>query len=346
MKIITGREREARLIRQANRAAAVGRLMLGQCDSWHAFLEADSIVLEDLPRRKLKSGSADVKARLTSEIRRFCAQNFVSMNETDLSNLYESVKAFRGLELSLFEFEERFSKINPKVLHGCPRHLTVCISLWGLQFKFPEEQISKDILKGLEMAKNALSILKHHEVKTHPQLTNMRNKLTELIQEKSFSIRAVVTSCFNLVEAYLNGLAWDYVQTHGTEELSMRKKKLLEDTSLASTRDKIIKYPDIITGKPLWQETDKEVEIFINIIKPFRDSLMHPSPFLAPAQFGGYDKLRLFYRIDYNTALDAATLLASLLKRIHMHVYGPENEIPTWLMEFQNTIQSNERITE
>ena len=79
------------------------------------------------------------------------------------------------------------------------------------------------------MAKNALSILKHHEVKTHPQLTNMRNKLTELIQEKSFSIRAVVTSCFNLVEAYLNGLAWDYVQTHGTEELSMRKKKLLEE---------------------------------------------------------------------------------------------------------------------
>lgn len=44
----TGREREAEIIRQANRAAAVGRLMLGELNPWQEFLQADVTDLEGL----------------------------------------------------------------------------------------------------------------------------------------------------------------------------------------------------------------------------------------------------------------------------------------------------------
>jgi hypothetical protein len=97
MSLISGREREARQIRQANRAAAVGRLMLGEFDNWHAFLQADAIDLENLPHRRLKAGRADVKTRLSTEIKNFCSRNFQGMSETKLSRLYEEIKAFRGL---------------------------------------------------------------------------------------------------------------------------------------------------------------------------------------------------------------------------------------------------------
>ncbi|MBT3322260.1 MAG: hypothetical protein HN392_08235 [Anaerolineae bacterium] len=69
---LSGREREANLIRRANRAAAVGRLMLGEFYSWNQFLEADSVDLVSLPRRMLKSGLRDIKARLSQEIGAFC----------------------------------------------------------------------------------------------------------------------------------------------------------------------------------------------------------------------------------------------------------------------------------
>lgn len=343
MKIVTGREKEVRLIRQANRAAAMGRLMLGRFNSWQDFLMADMIDLDGLPRRKLKTGSADVKARLTSEIKRFCSKNFKGMDEVKLSRLYERVKELRGLELSLLEFEKEFSCLNPQVLHGCPRHLTVCISLWGLQLQYPEDQLSRDVLKGLAMAKTAVAGLKQYESQQHAQLTGAREKISEFIQERNFAVRAVVTSCFNLLESYLNGISWDYMQSCDLLELSITKKKLLEDTSSANLRDKLIRYPEIITNKKLWDDTDPDVHNFLKVVKPFRDSLVHPSPFPAPEKFGGYDKLRKFYNLDFDTALETARLLGRLLKRIHSHIDNKICDLPRWLMDFNRALGEMER---
>ncbi|WP_420643807.1 hypothetical protein [Candidatus Leptofilum sp.] len=131
MPRLSGREREAKMIRQANRAASVGRLMLGQFNTWQEFLKADVLDLENLPRRQLKSGKTDVKRRLSPEIKGFCSRNFRGMTKSKLSLLYEDIKAFRGLEIPLKEFEKNYARVNRKVLKGNPAHLTVSISLWG-----------------------------------------------------------------------------------------------------------------------------------------------------------------------------------------------------------------------
>jgi len=54
MDIVFGRKKEARKIRQSNRAAAVGRLLLGDLNDWQDYLQADVVNLENLPRRQLK----------------------------------------------------------------------------------------------------------------------------------------------------------------------------------------------------------------------------------------------------------------------------------------------------
>lgn len=48
---------------------------------------------------------------------------------------------------------------------------------------------------------------------------------------------------------------------------------------------------------------------------PFRDSLVHPSPFEAPQRFGGHDKLCAVYRVDVDTLFPAASLAVSRCSR-------------------------------
>lgn len=337
--ILRARDREAQRIRQANRAAAVGRLLLGQCNDWHDFLMADITELTSLPRRSLRSGIVDVKTRLDAEIKKFCKKNFLSMDVRKLSLLYERVKAFRGIDIPLHEFEKDFSSINPSVLKGCPRHLTVCISLWGLQFKFPEELLSKDLLRCLHMAQQSGAFLREHETQPHAQIAKLRIQIADHIGQREMSVRAAISNCFNLIEAYLNGIAWDYMQTSTDDALSNRTRKLLEDNPSATIRDKLIKYPEKITGNSLWSDDDPDIKQFLETVKPFRDSIMHPSPFMAPQQFGGYDKLRYFYGADYNTAVSSAVLLVKLMKRIHSHISASSPAFPTWLSDLDANLQ-------
>ena len=96
-KSTSGRVREVARIRQANKACAAGRLLLGEVRSWEEFLEADTLDLASLPRRQLKAGSRDVAQVLASEIARFCRRNFDGMTEARLAELYDLVKAGRGI---------------------------------------------------------------------------------------------------------------------------------------------------------------------------------------------------------------------------------------------------------
>lgn len=339
-KLSSGREREAKLIHQANRAAAVGRLMLGELNTWQQFLKADTIDLISLPRRNLKAALVDVRERLSKEIKSFCSQNFWEMDERKLSLLYEEIKAYQGIEIPLPEFEERFSPIRREVLKGNPAHATVCISLWGLQFRFPEDELAKDLTTALHLISEAHTNLNGYKTKPHLELEKDRQEISLSMRKRMFAARSAVLCCFNLLEAYLNGLAWDYMQTCDTSSLSNRKRKLLEDTTSVSIRDKLSKYPEIITGRKLWKEPDEEFDEFVDILKPYRDSLVHPSPFLAPERLGGYDKLRLFYRVDNDTALATVSLLVRIIQRIHKHIQQDGVAVLAWVCDLESEVKS------
>jgi len=326
----SGRDKEASMIRQANRAAAVGRLMLGEIHHWAEFLGADQIDLTALPRRQLKSGKADIKRRLSAELEKFCGKNFNGMTQQRLSVMYEDIKAFRGMEMPLLEFESRFAPVRKEVLKGNPAHLTVSVSLWGLQFRLPEDELTNDIIEAADLGANAQERLRCFESSTQTELLRNRAKIGSLSRQKMFAARSGVIACFNLMEAYLNGIAWDYLRTAEMAVLSNRSKKLLEDSTSASIREKLHKYPEIIAGTSPWSKDDTDLVQFLEVVKPFRDSLVHPSPFAAPEKFGGYDKLRLLYRTDKETADLAVSTTAKLVMRIHKHI-KPKAPSPPWL---------------
>lgn len=212
---------------------------------------------------------------------------------------------------------------------GFPTHCTVVFSLWGLQIKFPEDILSKDIYEAINTAHEAYAERLKHRLDR-----SKKDEFAKLERKCDHAARSCILSCFNLIEAYLNGIAWDFAQDDDAlASLSNRKQKLISDTGHVALRNKILKYPTIVSGQPLWDETADAVAAFLDVFKPFRDSLVHPSPFSAPEKFGGYDKLKKLYLFGYAQAHIGVKIIADLIVQIHRHINGETEGHPVWLDE-------------
>lgn len=328
---LTGREKEAILIKKAQVESAVGQLFLGKFNKWDDFFDGITIDLLNLPRKKLKSGSRDVKSRLSKETKKFFEKNFNNSSFEKIHSLCHEIAKNHGFEIPLKEFEDKYFSIRTNVLKGTPRHATVAISLWGLNFQFPEDEFVKDITQSINLLETVSKELANFKTSDFGDIRDKQKQVSDLCRTKNFCCRSCILSCFNLVEAYLNGIAWEYVENNPClEGLSKTKEKLIKDTSQASLRDKIVKYPNIISGRSLWEENHPHVKKFLGINKPFRDSLVHPSPFSVPEKFGGYDKLKILYRLDLKEAKETVETTFSIISKIHTHLHQAP-DIPQWL---------------
>jgi len=335
----SGRDREAARILKANKAVAVVRLMGGLLKDWHEFFEPSTADLQSLPRRNLKSGHADVKKRLSKELDKFCNKNFLNMTEDSLAKLYDDVSGHRGLEMPLLKFEEKYAAILPRRRADIPRHSTVVISLWGLQYQYPEDELAKDLREAIIVATSSSAKLEKLKKISHAEALKKKDEVARLVSKENFSSRSAILCCFNLIEAYLNGLAWKFSQDDSNlSALSQKKRNLILDTGKTTLRAKIIKYPEIISGTALWTENDEPVKSFLEIFKPFRDSLVHPSPFDAPEKFGGYDKLRKIYDVKKGTAVEIVRTATRMILDINMHLIG-QDVPPIWLKEIINEVR-------
>lgn len=142
-----------------------------------------------------------------------------------------------------------------------------------------------------------------------------------------------VLSCFNLIEAYVNGLAWDYVQTHNLSQLSKDNQNVLTESERpVNIIDKLIKIPRLVKeveSSPLHQ-TREPLKSFIEVVKPYRDAIVHASPFAAPEKFGGYDKLSKLYELNLATVRQSVDIVLALIASIHHFVSGDGNS-PHWI---------------
>ena len=326
---LKGRNKEATLIRNANLACATGRLLLGEIASWQDFLETDKIDYAKLPRKQLKSGKYDIQTNLQHRIDVFCKSNFPKMTRAKLVSLYKELKAHRGLEIPYLEFCEKYSPINRFYEKGYPEHSTVCISLWGLQYRFPEHDFSNDMVIAIEQLNKAKEKLDNYRGLEHNQLSKNKIKLAGLIRKKESAKRQVMQTAFSLLECFLNGLSWSYYQKENKLKLSKRKTNTLKDTSNVTLRDKIRKYPMIIFGEEI---AENSCRFILDEAKQFRDSLMHPSPFSAPEKFGGYDKLEKLYNLDTETVSKTVFGIIEIIEKIES-MKGGRPPVPIWLPE-------------
>ena len=122
-----------------------------------------------------------------------------------------------------------------------------------------------------------------------------------------------------------------YMKTTGVSGLSENQRKLLEGDQ-ASILDKLVKIPKIVKGAdsgPLSKE-ESPLSEFRDIIKPYRDSVVHASPYSAPERFGGYDKLSRIYDLEHDVVRKAVDLSFQVVGIIHRFL-GGEKEYPEWV---------------
>lgn len=327
----SGREREAREIVKYQRAAEVGRLMLGELRGPMEWFFYDQYI--DKPRRELQDRRNAIRAYLRSEVEKFCKANFEGVKPEDLAGLYEPLYA-RGSSwrLPLTEFVQLLGQPRKGVLKGAPLHSTVCLSyLWGLQTEYPEMHLSRDLAYSFNRAVEAERRFEEYDKIPRGRAKTKREEIAELERSGTFHRRMCVLSCFNLAEAYVNGLAWAYVQTHDISGLSKTKQKVLIEGQ-TSILDKLVKVPQIISGRsPGPLESDREpLSVFRDTIKPFRDSIVHASPFAAPERFGGYEKLSKVYELNLETVRQTVDMTLDIIGRIHRFV-GGNGLLPKWM---------------
>jgi hypothetical protein len=198
--------------------------------------------------------------------------------------------------------------------------------------------LSKDIVEGLMRVRDSERQLAAFTGLEHTDLSHRRDEIANIIRQREFCARSCILATFNLIEAFLNGLAWDFAHDAASmARLSKRQQELISDSRGATLRDKIAKYPDIIAGLPLSLGDDPLVAAFLDDMKPLRDALVHPSPFSLPAKFGGRDKLRAFYRADAESAEAIAAVAIEIITKLWTHV-GAGRPLPGWLSELRSLI--------
>lgn len=286
------------------------------------------------PRRELKAERDALRRSLRGELHKFCQRNFVGVNPERLADLYEDlIDHGSRYRLPLSEFVERVGQPRPGVLKGAPAHATVHLSPWGLQTEYPEMHLARDLALAYNDALDAHRDLQQHEGISWKRAKDQetRDFLAAALRRGMYSRRMCLLSCFNLVEAYVNGIAWEYVQTVGTTGLSKNKKALLTQGQ-ASFLDKLAKVPAIVKGQdqgPLSKDKDP-LATFRDLVKPFRDSIVHASPFSAPKRFGGYNKLQRVCELEIVTVTTAVDLTLAIISSIHEFLGAGKGQ-PSWL---------------
>jgi hypothetical protein len=152
--------------------------------------------------------------------------------------------------LPLKEFAALIGQPQEGVLRGAPRHSTIDISPWGLQTEFPESHLVKDMAIAFNSAVSLDAEIKEYEGMSWAKAkqNEARTHLADLHRRAAFYRRMCVLSCFNLIEAYINGVAWDFRESHDISGLSKNKQDVLT-SGQASILDKVVKIPE-----SHWQE--------------------------------------------------------------------------------------------
>lgn len=141
-------------------------------------------------------------------------------------------------------------------------------------------------------------------------------------------LRTAVLSAFYFVEAYLNGVAFDYCSRNGSSISVAQTKLLLEWDQHANRekwvnfKEKIQAYPKIILGlqhPPLTEGNSPEVKLLVNAAKEVRDAIVHQSPKTDPRTGEVGPKVKRFLQlrsVDATEIVDAAISLVRQLNEL------------------------------
>ena len=154
-----------------------------------------------------------------------------------------------------------------------------------------------------------------------------------------FYLRNAVLAGFYFVEAYLNGVAFDYL-------LRSRKVLMTEEADLLPERDskkgkgglvaferKIKEYPKVILGlqhPPLTESNCAELKFLLNEAKDVRDAIVHQSPRLNPDTLETC-KLKPMVALELNEVTKVVDAIINFVRKLN-EILGKHGQDLSWLV--------------
>lgn len=154
---------------------------------------------------------------------------------------------------------------------------------------------------------------------------------------ESFSVRSSVLCAFYFIEAYLNGIAFDFWVRNRKTIQDADAEVLLEWDSRGnrerwlSFKDKLYRYPKIILGAqhpPLTETNCPEINLLLSQAKETRDAIVHLSP--KNIDVDG-SKLMRFFHLRLRDATEIVDASVSVVKKLNASL-GENGTKLDWLI--------------
>lgn len=264
------------------KALVVARLMMGDITNWDDFESERSTAAQIANRRTARSVSSQIGRgyrELSSEIKGLINNNFVSCDYDQLARLLDEISIGRGVFLRMDEFERNFFPLAFSVKRRVPSYAHIHISIWGLQFEFPEHHFLRDIENSLPELLDTRSRLAPFLV-LNSNVKRDRNQIAALVAREKFLSRSIISATFSLTEAFLSGLFFSAVHSKSVGQLSCDEEFLKfaatkESGPLKERIDRVVRF----TSGGAETGNNEPFKTFIEIAKRYRDAIHHTTPF-------------------------------------------------------------------
>ena len=277
---------------------------------------------------------------LSAETRKFITRNFARCDYNELARLCDAVNPGLGLYLRLDEFEKSFFALAEPVRRRFPFYAHVSISIFGLQFEFPEHHFLNDLDAAFEDLKETRQRIDDLGA-TGQTMKSRRNDIAPLISREKFISRSMVSASFSLVEAFLSGLFFTALSTHALgslhcdEDLLKYVKNKDKGATLKDRIDRIVMFasPGHANGQ------SDPFRTLIEVGKRYRDAIHHTTPFgLRDADVG--ERLLALYKVKADVAVLCTLLSLDSVLTLSQWIYGREdrNEIADSCKELRDKI--------
>lgn len=158
-------------------------------------------------------------------------------------------------------------------------------------------------------------------------------------KQRDAILRSALISGFNLLESYLNGIAFDYYWKNQNTITDEIKEKLTEKKhdgtrKYLSLRDKMLFYPKTILSlqHPIFTESNCcEIDRILKIGKDYRDSIVHPSPFVYGLEETP-EKVSKLYGLDGEILRTLTQDVITFIRKIDNVIYPDKSRI-SWIAD-------------
>jgi hypothetical protein len=264
------------------KALVVARLLKGDFENWEIFAgeraTADKIGNRQIARRVTAQIGRSYKD-LSRETQEFISKNFAGCDYNDLAKLCDAVPVGLGIHQRIVDFEKYSFSLAEGIKSRFPSYAHVSVSIWGLQFEFPEHHFLRDLETGLADLKEVKSNLEKFE--KHGATPKLHSEeVRVLIGRERFLSRSIISAAFSLVEAFLSGLF--FVAAHTTsigvlvcDETFQNYAETKESAPLKDRLDRTVRF--VSMGHK--SGNDEPFKSFVEIGKSYRDAIHHTTPF-------------------------------------------------------------------